>query len=424
MKNLGQNLRRLLVENVVTILFVVMCLVGIYYAQQPLSYILNEITTRLIRNLLLTLSLLVPVWAGLGLNFSIVLGAMAAQIGLIIVANFGISGVGNLALSFLISIPFSILFGYLTGRLFNSTKGQEMITGMVTGFFAKGLYDLVFMFLCGPVIPIRNKSLLLSNNIGLITPIVLDGKTNGSLNNLWKVSMDVFLNWVLPLLVGVLAVLMLVKAIRGHKKPTAREIVRLVAAIIVMGLYFYLCKTNTTFAFALMFTDIPVATVLVIVWMCLFLSYLGKTKLGSDFNAVGQSRVIADSMGIGVDHVRIVAVIISTILAALGQIVFIQDIGNFATYTAHNNVGTFAIAALMVGGASINKATIGQVILGTLLFHTIFMVAPLAGKNLFGDAQIGEYFRTFASYIVIAIALALHAWKTVRAARMSGKGKA
>ena len=95
MKNLGQNLRRLLVENVVTILFVVMCLVGIYYAQQPLSYILNEITTRLIRNLLLTLSLLVPVWAGLGLNFSIVLGAMAAQIGLIIVANFGISGVGN-----------------------------------------------------------------------------------------------------------------------------------------------------------------------------------------------------------------------------------------------------------------------------------------------------------------------------------------
>lgn len=48
--------------------------------------------------------------------------------------------------------------------------------------------------------------------------------------------MDVFLNWVLPLLVGVLAVLMLVKAIRGHKKPTVREIVRLVVVIIVMGL--------------------------------------------------------------------------------------------------------------------------------------------------------------------------------------------
>ena len=421
MNTFAQKLRRILVENVVTILFAVMCLIGIYYAQQPLSYILNEITTRLIRNLLLTLSLLVPVWAGLGLNFSIVLGAMAAQIGLIIVANFGVSGVGNLALAFLISIPFSILFGYLTGRLFNSTKGQEMITGMVTGFFAKGIYDLVFMFMCGPIIPIRNKALLLSNNIGLITPIVLDGQTNGSLNNLFKVSMDVFLNWVLPLTCALLLLLMVFKIVRDRKKPSGGEIARLVAVILITCIYFGLCKTNMTFSFALMFTDIPVATVILIILMCLFLHYLGRTKLGSDFNAVGQSRVIADSMGIGVDHVRIVAVIISTVLAAMGQIVFIQDIGNFATYTAHNNVGTFAIAALMVGGASINKATIGQVILGTLLFHTIFMVAPLAGKNLFGDAQIGEYFRTFASYIVIAIALALHAWKTIREARMKPK---
>ena len=421
MSNVRRNLGRILVENVVTILFAVMCLIGIYYARQPLSYIISEITSRLIRNLLLTLSLLVPVWAGLGLNFSIVLGAMAAQIGLIIMANFGVSGVGNLALSFLISIPFSILFGYLTGRLFNKTKGQEMITGMVTGFFAKGLYDLVFMFMCGPIIPIRNKALLLSNNIGLITPIVLDGRTNGSLNGLWKVSMDVFLNWALPLLTLLLAAAAARACIRGRRWPSAGEAARAAAALAVTILYFILCRTNTTFAFALLFTDIPVATVLLIVLMCFFLSYLGKTKLGSDFNAVGQSRVIADSMGINVDRVRIIAVIISTVLAALGQIVFIQDIGNFATYTAHNNVGTFAIAALMVGGASVNKATIGQVITGTLLFHIIFTVAPLAGKNMFGDAQIGEYFRTFVSYIVIAIALALHAWKTIRAIRMKEK---
>ena len=32
-------------------------------------------------------------------------------------------------------------------------------------------------------------------------------------------------------------------------------------------------------------------------------------------------------------------------------------------------------------------------------------------QNLFGDAAIGEYFRVFISYGVIALALVLHAWR-------------
>ena len=54
---------------------------------------------------------------------------------------------------------------------------------------------------------------------------------------------------------------------------------------------------------------------------------------------------------------------------------------------------------------------VGQALLGTLLFHTLFVVSPLAGKNLMGNVQVGEYFRVFVSYGVIGIALALHAWK-------------
>ena len=38
------------------------------------------------------------------------------------------------------------------------------------------------------------------------------------------------------------------------------------------------------------------------------------------------------------------------------------------------------------------------------------LVAPSAGKNLFGDAAIGEYFRVFISYGVIALALVMYAW--------------
>lgn len=188
----GALIKKLLIDNVVTILFVVICIAGIILANQPLSYVIGEISTRLFRNLILILALLVPVWAGMGMNFSIVLGAMAAQIGIIVSINFSLSGVAALILAFIVSVPLSLFFGNLIGRLFNRTKGQEMITGMIVGFFAKGLYDLVFMFLCGPVIPVKNETLLLTNGIGLTTPINLDSATKGAINKMWTVSLEKF----------------------------------------------------------------------------------------------------------------------------------------------------------------------------------------------------------------------------------------
>ena len=102
--------------------------------------------------------------------------------------------------------------------------------------------------------------------------------------------------------------------------------------------------------------------------------------------------------------------IISTVLAGWGQLIFVQNMGSFQTYGAHEQVGLYAGAAILVGGASIKKATNGQALLGCILFHLLFIVAPSAGKNLFGDAAIGEYFRVFISYGVIALALVMYAW--------------
>ena len=40
------------------------------------------------------------------------------------------------------------------------------------------------------------------------------------------------------------------------------------------------------------------------------------------------------------------------------------------------------------------------------------MVAPLAATKLVGDSAISEYIRMFISYGVIAVSLAMHAWKS------------
>lgn len=409
--------KKVFIDNVVTILFIIICIAGIYLADQPMSYVVGEISTRLFRNLILILSLLVPVWAGMGMNFSIVLGAMAAQIGIIVAIDFSLSGAIALLTAFVVSVPLSLIFGNLTGRLFNRTRGQEMITGMILGYFAKGLYDLVFMFLCGPVIPVRNKDLLLTNGIGLTTPINLDDQTKSAINKICKVTLDKAIYGVIIAIILIQAGVVLWTVLKRHEKVQKKSWIYLIVSVAGLAVYFAILQLSETVKFALNFTDVPVATGVLIVIVSIYITYLSKTKLGSDINAVGQNRDIAISMGISADKIRITAIMISTLLAALGQLIFIQDIGNFTTYTAHENVGTFSIAALLVGGASIKKANIGHAVLGALLFHTMFIVSPLAGKNLFNNAQLGEYFRVFVCYAVIAIALALHAWKTIMAKR-------
>ena len=92
-----------------------------------------------------------------------------------------------------------------------------------------------------------------------------------------------------------------------------------------------------------------------------------------------------------------------------------QNFGVFQTYGAHEQVGLYAGAAILVGGASIVRATNAQAILGCILFHTLFIVAPAAGNTLFGDAGIGEYFRVFISYGVIALSLVLHGLRAMKA---------
>jgi len=106
--------------------------------------------------------------------------------------------------------------------------------------------------------------------------------------------------------------------------------------------------------------------------------------------------------------------VFSTVFAAWGQLLFLQNLGTFNTYSSHEQVGMFSIAALLVSGATVSRATVPQALIGTILFHTLFVVSPLAGKALAGDAQIGEYFRVFVAYAVITVALVLHAWQKSR----------
>lgn len=124
--------------------------------------------------------------------------------------------------------------------------------------------------------------------------------------------------------------------------------------------------------------------------------------------AVGQDMVTAESAGINVNKTRIYAIIVSTVLACYGQVIYLQNMTTLQTYNGADQVGLYAAAAILVGGASIKKASISNAIIGTALFHLMFIVMPTAGKNLTGQALMGEYLQKFISYGAITAALILH----------------
>ena len=71
----------IIADNAVPAVFIIISAFAIPLSGYSASYLIQELITRIGRNSFLILSLLIPIMAGMGLNFGMVLGAMAGQIG-------------------------------------------------------------------------------------------------------------------------------------------------------------------------------------------------------------------------------------------------------------------------------------------------------------------------------------------------------
>ena len=390
-------------------MFVVLCIICLCYSGQTVAYVMFELFGRLSRNAFLVLALILPIVAGMGINFAMTIGAMAAQIAALWVVEWGVGGLGGFGVAALMTVPIAAFFGILIGKLQNKMKGQEMIGGLILGYFANGLYQLLFLFVFGNLIPLKAPGLVIKGSTGVANTIDLSTERGFkyALDGIWRLPFGTALYIVCGALVVAMAVMFILKKIKLNKL-----IITAVAAAAACLLY-----QIPAVAKLFSMVNIPMVTFMVVGLLCLFNVGIMKTRLGQQFRAVGQNRTVANASGINVDRTRLIAVMISTVLAGWGQLIFVQNMGSFQTYGAHEQVGLYAGAAILVGGASIRKANNKQAILGCILFHLLFIMAPSAGKNLFGDAAIGEYFRVFISYGVIALALVMHAWSGIQKKR-------
>lgn len=121
----------------------------------------------------------------------------------------------------------------------------------------------------------------------------------------------------------------------------------------------------------------PTGMFLFFALMCFLVWLFFKTKTGTAMTAVGSNPEYARSSGIDVNKMRMLSVILSTALAAVGIVVYEQSFGFIQLYTAPNNHTFSTIAAILIGGASINKASISNVVIGGILNFGILYLAPI-----------------------------------------------
>lgn len=332
-------------NNLVPVSIFVLAVISFRLAGVSGRYLAAEVYTRFARNTLFTLALILPVTCGMGINFAIVVGAISAQMAMVFSVDLRLEGAVALMFVTGASIVLSILFGMMVAALLNRARGREMIVSIMVGQLSSVIYQFIFMVAYGLLIQPRNRDILLDRGIGVRS--MVDAR---NISSVFK--------GILP--------------------------------------FRFDGKTYSLFP------------LVIILFFSLVLFYIQKTRLGTLARAVGTDGGTAGTLGIAGNRVRSICIVISTIFAAMSQILFVADFGTINVYTGHLGLDTFATAAILVGGASIKKARMRNCFIGVILFHALFITSPMAGQNLFHNPSVGEYFRSFLAYGVIVTAIIMN----------------
>ena len=148
----------------------------------------------------------------------------------------------------------------------------------------------------------------------------------------------------------------------------------------------------------------PTGTILFFAVLAFAMWAFLHTKTGTAMTAVGSNPTFAKAAGVNVDKMRLLSVVLSTWLAAIGILVYEQGFGFIQLYMAPFYMALPAVSAILIGGASVNKASIANVIIGTFLFQGIVTMTPTVMNSMI-HMDMSEVIRVIASQGMILYAL-------------------
>ena len=317
----------------------------------------SDIFIRFGMNGVMVLAMVPMIRSGCGPNFGLSLGFLAGILGALLSVEWGLTGYAGIFSAMGLGLLFGAVAGYGYGILLNRVKGGEMMIATYVGFSAVAFMSMLWLFL-----PFKS-------------PVVNFGmggqggglRTSISVGEFWDKQLSAFL---------------------GIDGRTLSDSMNLSTEMLNN---FYL----------------PTGMLLFFFLMCFFVWLFFESKTGQAMSAVGQNPDFAEASGINVNKMRLISVVLSTMLGALGIIVYEQSFGFIQLYTAPLAMPFPAVAAVLLGGASINRATIFHVILGTFLYQGVVTITPSYFNSMGGEGDgLSEVFRVVISNGLIVYALA------------------
>jgi simple sugar transport system permease protein len=149
---------------------------------------------------------------------------------------------------------------------------------------------------------------------------------------------------------------------------------------------------------------IPTGALLFFALLAVLMWAFFKTKTGTAMIAAGSNPEFAKSSGVDVDRMRIISVIISTVVAGIGIIVYQQSFGFIQLYMAPFYMSFPTVAAILLGGAAVNKVSMKNVIIGVLLYQGIVTMTPSIITRVV-QSDMSETIRIIVSNGMIVYAL-------------------
>ena len=363
-------------ENLITLIFVSMIIISLIATDQDGAIIIDSLLNKVIGLTLITVALILPIKMGMGFNFSIGVGAMAAQFGIITAVSLELSGLLGILFTVIIATILALMFGYIAGLLLNKARGHEMISSLFIGYAANGFYQFVFLFLFGGIIPIKASELVLSSGTGIRNTIDLKSTLFKSLDGILELP-------VFGLLFVASITCLIIFVIKLRKDKSIMNIASILLSslcLIISGLIMYSSWLPYKVT-RLKTIKLPILSVIIILAIILCYKFLIKDRISHAIIEANNSHISSKKM-------RITVIVLSTVLAAWGQIIYLQNLGIVNTYGSHRSISLFAISALIIGGATLKHATVKHAIIGLILTQAFYIITlPLIGGNLSGIVQ-------------------------------------
>lgn len=309
---------------------------------------LNDMIARFAMNGILVLSMVPMIQSGTGLNFGVPIGIVGGLLAEAITMEYYLTGATGFFTACLLGVFFGGVFGWFYSLLLNRVKGDEMMIATYVGFSFIYFFQMMWVGL-----PFHNPASVQGyKGSGLRVTI--------SLAKYWKHILDDFLHISIP-----------------------------------MGLDYFGNEESI---------EIPVGTILFTLFFCLLVWIFFRSKTGTAMTAVGSNPDYAKAAGININRMRTYSVVMSSALAAIGIIVYAQSFGYAQYYTAPNGFTFPTVAAILLGGASITKANMLNVLLGAFLFQGVISLTPSVINSAI-QLDISEVIRMIVTNGLIVYAL-------------------